>query len=89
MISTIQSIVTILLSVIAIILSIIFYFKSTRRLQAAVNVIGTYLEQTIKDSDVRLHRNRKGDVIGIVITLHPQPGYMLSTGKSTTLQGDK
>jgi protein involved in polysaccharide export with SLBB domain len=48
----------------------VFYFKSARKLQNAVNVLGGFLEGTIKGQDIRIRRNKKGDIIALDLLAH-------------------
>lgn len=64
----------VVIAVLALIASAVFYFKSTRQLRIAINVLAGYLEGTIKGADIRFNRNKKGDVVGLNITLHAEPG---------------
>lgn len=86
MLNIILSIAALIVSLMAIIIQVMFYAKSTKRLQGAVNVIGSYLEMCIKDADVKLSRNRNGDVVGVSITIHPQTANMLITGKQAGIK---
>ncbi len=70
----------VIVAILALIASAIFYFKSarqlqksTRRLQNSMNVLGRYLKATIKNADVDLNINKEGDIVGLSITVHPEP----------------
>ncbi len=70
----------VIIATIALIASAVFYFlsarqlqESTQRLQRTMNVLGRYLKATIKDADVDLNINKDGDLVGLNITLHPEP----------------
>jgi cytochrome c-type biogenesis protein CcmE len=74
------AILALIISVLALVASAVFYFKSarqlqdsTRRLQRTMNVLGQYLKATIKNADVDLNINKEGDLVGLNITLHPDP----------------
>jgi len=73
-------ILALVISVLALAAGAVFYFmyarqlqNSTRRLQRTMNVLGHYLKATIKDADVDLNTNKEGDIVGLNITLHPDP----------------
>jgi|GEM_PF-7053787 len=89
MFNIILSTAALAVSAAAIFCSIVFYYKSTRRLQNAVNVLGTYLEACMRDADVKLMRNNKADVVGISITLHAQPCHIQIKSDSAVLNVDK
>ena len=51
---------------------------STRRLQRTMNILGRYLKATVKDADVDLNTDKEGNLLGLTITVHPDPMHVQS-----------
>jgi len=90
--------VALIISILALVASIIFFFlsarqlnNSTRRLQRTMNVLGQYLKATVKGADVDLNIDKEGNVVGLNITLHPDPINVQSqvSGTATLIQSGK
>lgn len=92
------AVVALIISSLALVASIIFFFlsarqlnNSTRRLQRTMNVLGQYLKATIKGADVDLNIDKEGNVVGLSITLHPDPINVKAevSGVATLFQSGK
>ncbi len=88
----------VIIATLALIASAVFYVlsarqlqESTKRLQRTINVLGHYLKATIKDADVDLNINKDGDIVGLNITLRPDPINVHShvAGEVTLILGEK
>ena len=80
--------IALIATVMALVASAYFYFKSSRQLQDVMNVLASYLELTIKDKDVKPQRNKKGDVIGLSITIRPHSANIQSQSDQVILSTD-
>lgn len=81
-----------IISVLALVASAIFYFKSarqlrdsTRQLQHTMNVLGRYLKATIKDADVDLNIDKDGNIVDVNIILRPAGGIQEQASANATL----
>jgi len=85
------SIAALVVSVVAVLVSIVFYCKSAKALQHAIDVLAGYLEGTIKGADITFNRNKKGHTIGLNVTVHLEPVQAKATvgGVVTVVEGDK
>jgi predicted ABC-type sugar transport system permease subunit len=75
----------VIVAVLALAAAVVFYFKSTKQLKITINVLAGFLEGTIKGGDIKFNRNKKGDVVGLVITLHPDRGVQVQVSDEATL----
>ena len=65
------SIAALVVSVAAIIVSAVFYFKSAKALQHTTDVLGGYLEGTIKGGDITFKKDKKGHYVNLIHILRP------------------
>jgi len=78
-------IIGVIITIFALIAAVVFYCKSAKALKTATRVFAGYLEGTIKGGDIKFNRNKKGDVVGLDITLHPDRGVQVQVGGVVTL----
>jgi hypothetical protein len=64
------SIAALIVSAIAVIISVVFFCKSAKALQHAVNILGGLIDGTVRGQDISVRRNDESDVIGLIITAH-------------------
>ncbi len=79
------SIAALVVSVVAIIVGVVFYFMSARKLQNAVNILGGLAEGSIRPGSVKAKRNKKGDIVNLDITLQVDSAVQSMTSDNVTL----
>lgn len=68
---TIIAVIALVVSILAIVLTTVFYFKSSRDLQHITKVIVNYLQMAMNNPDIKPNFNKKGRLINWTVTLHP------------------
>lgn len=81
----ILSIAALVVSVVAVIVSVVFYCKSARKLQNAVNILGGLAEGSIRPGSVKPKRNKKGDIVNLEIILQVDSASHSVTSDTPTL----
>jgi len=66
-INIILSAMAILISLLALGASAVFYLKSAKQLKIAINIFGGFIEGTIKGQDISFRRDNSGDLVGLSI----------------------
>lgn len=62
-------IISVVVTVLALVGTVIFYFKSAKQLGIAITVLGGWLEQKIKGQNVTFRRDKKGRIVGLSMVM--------------------
>jgi hypothetical protein len=74
------TVLALVVSIVAIVLTAIFYFKSARDLQHITKVIVDYLQMAMNNPDIKPNFDKKGRLINWNVTLRPS-GEVKPQGK--------
>jgi hypothetical protein len=65
------TVLALIVSIVAIVLTTVFYFKSARDLQHITKVIVDYLQMAMNNPDIKPNFDKKGRLINWNVALHP------------------
>lgn len=79
------AVIALIVSILAIVVTVFLYCKSAQDLQHITKVIVDYLLMVMNNPDIKPNFDKKGRLINWTTTLHPAGGVHIHTSDSPTL----